>query len=100
MAWHAALDEGALPVGGSLRVDLGGQPILLTHLADGWHAVHDTCLHRGASLSVAPLEGPLVTCHLHFWTFDVRDGVCAQVPSIRLRVFPVKLEDGKVHIDV
>ena len=100
MPFEYALDETALALGQHTKVLLGGQPILLSHLDDGFHAVHDTCLHRGASLSVGPLEGRTVTCHLHFWTFDVCDGACTQVPSIRLRVFPTKVEEGKVYVDV
>lgn len=100
MPWLEALSQDALPVGGHARVDLGGQPILLARLDDGWHAVHDTCLHRGASLSAGPLEGGCITCHLHFWSFDVRDGACTQVPSMRLRVFPVRTEEGKVYVEV
>ncbi|HXB97186.1 MAG TPA: Rieske 2Fe-2S domain-containing protein, partial [bacterium] len=62
-------------------------------------AVHDTCLHRGASLSVLPLEGGEAVCHLHGWRFRVRDGVCVQVPSLRLRSFPVRIEDGTVYVE-
>lgn len=102
MAWQRALGECDLPVGGYRRVDLGGQPILLARLSDGWFAVHDTCLHRGASLAAGdlPLEGDEVVCHLHFWRFHVRDGACAQLPSLRLACFPVKVEWGGVHVDV
>ena len=102
MAWHRALAEGDLPVGGYRRVDLGGQPVLVARLADGCFAVHDTCLHRGASLAAGalPLEGDEVVCHLHFWRFNVRDGACAQLPSLRLRRYPVKVEQGGVHVDL
>lgn len=100
MAWLRALDLATLPVGAHTRVDLGGQAILLSHLDDGVHAVHDTCLHRGASLAAGPLAGGKVTCHLHFWSFDARSGECVQVPSIRLRKFPVKIEDGAIHVEV
>jgi len=100
MAWMKALDEGELAPGGHRRVELDGQRILLARLDDGYHAVHDTCLHRGASLSVLPLEGAEAVCHLHLWRFDVRSGACSQVPSIVLRRFEVKVEQGGVHVDV
>lgn len=100
MPWLKALPATELALGAHARVDLGGQPILLAHLDDGWHAVHDTCLHRGASLAAGPLEGGVVTCHLHFWSFDVRTGACTQVPSAQLRVFPVKVEEGDVYVEV
>jgi nitrite reductase/ring-hydroxylating ferredoxin subunit len=100
MAWQRALDESALEPGGHRLVTLEGQPILLARLQDGWHAVHDTCLHRGASLSVLPLDGEEAVCHLHLWRFSVRSGECSQVPSIVLRRFAVKVEQGGVYVDV
>jgi nitrite reductase/ring-hydroxylating ferredoxin subunit len=99
MPWIAAAAAEALPEGGHLRVELDGQPVLLAHLPAGFYAVHDTCLHRGASLSVLPLEGGEAVCHLHGWRFRVRDGVCVQVPSLRLRSFPVRIEDGTVYVE-
>lgn len=99
-AWHRALPAEGLPVGGHTRVDLGGQPVLLARLEDGWHAVHDTCLHRGASLAAGPLEAGVVTCHLHFWSFEVRTGACTQVPGLALRRFNVKIEEGDVHVEI
>lgn len=100
MAWQRALAQGDLAPGAHARVELQGQAILLSHLDDGWHAVHDVCLHRGASLAAGPLQDGVVTCHLHFWSFDVRTGVCTQVPSAVLKVFPVKLEEGDVYVDI
>ena len=100
MPWEFAIEAAALPEGQNVKVTLGGQPIMLSRLDGGFHAVHDTCLHRGASLSVAPLQGRKVSCHLHFWTFDACTGVCEQVPSLGLRVFATKTEEGKVYVEV
>jgi nitrite reductase/ring-hydroxylating ferredoxin subunit len=100
MAWHKALPVAALPVGAHTRVELDGQPILLSHLEDGFHAVHDTCLHRGASLAAGPMAQGLITCHLHFWSFDARSGACTQVPGLALKAFNVKIEEGEVHVEV
>ncbi len=100
MPWVAVLDDAALPLGAHTRVEAQGQPILLARLDDGLHAVHDVCLHRGASLAAGPLADGVVTCYLHFWSFDVRSGACTQVPGLQLRVFPVKSEEGKIHVEL
>lgn len=89
-----------LPVGSKIRCDAGGQPILLARLEDGLHAVHDTCLHRGASLSASDMVDGVVTCHLHFWSFDVRSGASLQVPGLKLRTFTVLEEEGRIHVEV
>jgi nitrite reductase/ring-hydroxylating ferredoxin subunit len=72
----------------------------VARLEDGLFAVHDTCLHRGASLSAGPLRDGVVTCMLHFWSFDVRNGACVQVPSLRLRSFAVSESGGSVYVDL
>jgi nitrite reductase/ring-hydroxylating ferredoxin subunit len=100
MAWLPAMKAEELELDGHRRLELGGQPVLLARLANGFFAVHDTCLHRGGSLSVLPLEGGEAVCHLHGWRFRVEDGVCSQVPSLKLRSFPVKLEDGNVYVEI
>jgi nitrite reductase/ring-hydroxylating ferredoxin subunit len=100
MAWLAALAAEALAEGGHRRIELEGQPLLLARLPQGFFAVHDTCLHRGGSLSEAPLEGGEAVCHLHGWRFRVEDGVCTQVPSLKLRSFPVRVEDGMVYVEI
>lgn len=100
MPWLRALAEAELPLGAHTRVDLGGQAVLLSRLDDGYHAVHDICLHRGASLAAGPLEDGIITCHLHFWSFDARTGACTQVPGLALRVFNVKVEEGDVHVEI
>ncbi|HTB35291.1 MAG TPA: Rieske (2Fe-2S) protein [bacterium] len=100
MGWQAALPAEALAVGGRQKLELGGQPVLVARLAQGYFAVHDTCLHRGGSLSVLPLEDGEAVCHLHGWRFRVEDGVCTQVPSLKLRSFPVRVEDGTVYVEI
>lgn len=100
MPFERALSLSELGPGQHSRVVLNGQAILLANLAGEIHAVSDVCLHRGGSLAGGPLEGDLATCPLHFWTFSVRTGACVQVPSIVLKVFPTKIENGEVHVEV
>lgn len=100
MPFERALALAELAPGQHRRAFLGGQMILLANVAGEVHAVSDVCLHRGGSLAGGPLEGDLVTCPLHFWTFSVRTGACVQVPSIALKVFPTKLENDEVYVEV
>jgi nitrite reductase (NADH) small subunit len=100
MPFERALSLEALPAGTHSKVFLGGQPILLSNLDGQVHAVHDTCLHRGGSLATGSSEGEWVTCPLHFWVFSMKTGICTQVPSIVLRVFATKVENGDVYVEV
>lgn len=100
MPFERALSLSELAPGQHSRVLLAEQMILLANVAGEIYAVSDVCLHRGGSLAGGPLEGDLVTCPLHFWTFSVRTGACVQVPSIVLKVFPTKLENDEVFVEV
>jgi nitrite reductase/ring-hydroxylating ferredoxin subunit len=98
--WELALTDAASVTVQPQRVELGGQPILLVRLDDGVHALHDTCLHRAVSLAEGTVEGGLITCSAHFWSFDLRSGTCTQLPEQGLRVFNTKIEEGKLYVEV
>jgi nitrite reductase (NADH) small subunit len=100
MPFERALSLRDLPLGAHAKVFVGGQPLLLSHLDGQVFAVHDTCLHRGGSLAAGPLQDGVITCPLHFWGFDVRTGVCTQVPSLALKAFPTKIDDGEVYVEI
>jgi nitrite reductase/ring-hydroxylating ferredoxin subunit len=92
-----SLDE--LPPGKLLKADLSGQALMLFNHGGELHAMSRVCLHRGGDLSSGELEGGIVTCPLHFWKFDLKDGVCVQVPSARLKTYPVSVQDNGVFVD-
>jgi nitrite reductase/ring-hydroxylating ferredoxin subunit len=100
MAWEPALPAADLAPGALKSVELAGTPVLLSRLDDGVHAVHATCLHRGVSLGDGSVDGGVVTCSAHFWSFDLRTGVCTQIPDQGLRVFNVKEEEGMLYVEV
>ena len=45
-------------------------------------------------------RGALLTCPCHDWRFDLRTGVFLDAPELAIATFPVKVEDGKVHVEV
>jgi nitrite reductase/ring-hydroxylating ferredoxin subunit len=99
MASVPVADSAQVPLGAQLRCGVGGVPVMLVRLEEGLFAVHDTCVHRGASLSDSPMEGPIVTCHLHFWSFDVRNGANLQVPGLDLKTFAVAEREGRIYVE-
>jgi nitrite reductase/ring-hydroxylating ferredoxin subunit len=98
--WTLASTDAGLITEQPQRVELSGLPILLVRLDDGVHALHDTCLHRAVSLAEGTVENGIVICSAHFWSFDLRSGVCTQLPDQGLRVFNTKVEEGKLYVEV
>jgi nitrite reductase/ring-hydroxylating ferredoxin subunit len=69
------------------------------------YACNNRCPHEGYPLSEGTLSagsqgrGCLLTCNWHNWKFDLESGETL-VGSDNLRRYPVRLEDGKVWLDL
>jgi nitrite reductase (NADH) small subunit/3-phenylpropionate/trans-cinnamate dioxygenase ferredoxin subunit len=100
MPLACAMESSELGEGVPRRCELAGQAILLLRVEGVPYAVQDRCPHRGASLSDSPVAGAVVTCHAHFWSFDVRSGASLQVPGLDLKTYRVVEEGGRIHVEV
>ena len=88
--------------------------ILLARVGDKYHAADNRCPHMKGDLSQGKLEGTVVTCPLHGSQFDISNGQVvrwlkgglmskmgkALKLSRNLMVYDVKVEDGKVLVQV
>ena len=45
-------------------------------------------------------DEPKVACPFHKKTFSLKSGACLSGDDYQLKTYPVKIEDGKVYIDV
>lgn len=82
----------------SRRVD--GHDLLLVRHNGVVYAYENRCAHLGVALSEGRLDGHVLTCRAHHWQYDVRSGAGVNPTTACLRHFPVKIEDGKVFVDV
>ncbi|MEX0702527.1 MAG: Rieske 2Fe-2S domain-containing protein [Planctomycetales bacterium] len=98
--WHrvAALDE--LPPGTCREVVAGGRVVALFRVGDAVHAMDGVCPHAGGPLGQGTLTGCVVTCPWHGWQFDVTTGTHRLNARITHPVFPVKIEEGQVFVQV
>ena len=90
-----------------------GREILLARVGDKYYATDDRCLHMKGDLSQRKLEGTVVTCPVHGSQFDISNGQVVRwlkgglmsklggafKLSRALRVYNVKVEDGKVLVE-
>jgi nitrite reductase/ring-hydroxylating ferredoxin subunit len=73
----------------------------LANVAGAIYAFGDTCPHQQFSLAESVLKGFQVSCALHNWTFDVRDGKpCPPLIETRIPVYEVKVEAGSIKISL
>ncbi|MBE8472144.1 non-heme iron oxygenase ferredoxin subunit [Streptomyces justiciae] len=83
------------------RFEVEGVPVSLVLVEDEVFAIHDVCSHSAVSLSEGEVDGCTVECWLHGSRFDLRSGKPLDPPASRpVPVYPVRIEDGCVYVDV
>jgi nitrite reductase (NADH) small subunit len=100
MAFVRAAAASEIPVGAIKEVNVGGTAVAVANIGGIYHAINNTCLHRGGPLGEGTLEGKIVTCPWHGWQFDVTSGKNVQNPSVGVACYPTELRAGEVFIDL
>ena len=83
-------------LGKGMSVEASGIQIALFNSNGKFYAIQGICPHRGGPLGEGELQDTTVTCPLHAWQFDVTTGN----GMAKIQTFPVKVENGKVLVDV
>lgn len=78
--------------------DVGRHKVLVVNVDGELHAYDGICPHQSVSLEEGVLEGKVLTCRAHQWTFDVSSGKSMNPAGERLRRFPIRVVDGMVSV--
>jgi nitrite reductase/ring-hydroxylating ferredoxin subunit len=89
-----------LKPGEGKMVAANGLEIALFNVNGTFHAIENTCSHRGGPLGEGMLDGDIVTCPWHGWRYDVKTGISVVMPSISVRSFEVKVEGEDVLVNI
>jgi len=101
MAWQALADEAAIQEEEALGVQIGSHDIAICRLDGQIYAIHNICTHQYARLSDGYIEEGCIECPLHQGRFEIKTGAACGAPvSGTLRVYPVKVEEGKVWVEL
>jgi 3-phenylpropionate/trans-cinnamate dioxygenase ferredoxin subunit len=98
--WVPTIDEAKVRDGACVAVFPKGLGVLLTRIDGDLYAVANKCAHMGCPLEGGKLEDAVLTCPCHDWRFDLRTGVFLDAPELAIATYPVKVEDGKVHVRI
>lgn len=79
-------------------VEVNGKEVALFNIEGKVFAINHTCPHQGGPLAEGGIEGSVVTCPWHGWSFDVKTGVCTFNDSIQQETFPVKEEGEDIFV--
>ena len=107
--WYPAIFSKEIAEGEVCGEMLLGERILFKRAGGKVYAVEDRCAHRGASFSARPecYTENTVTCWLHGFTYDVRDGKLVQIITepdsvligrVAIKSYPVEELNGVVFV--
>lgn len=96
--FEVVLHKDALSPGEVTEVIIGGTAIAIANVDGSFHALSNACPHAGGPLGEGQLEGSLLRCPYHGWTFDVADGACRTNPDVRATTFDVHVERDAVCV--
>jgi nitrite reductase (NADH) small subunit len=63
-------------------------------------AMDNVCLHRGGPLGQGMIEGDKLVCPWHGWQWNPKTGEAAHNPAAKVAVYPLKIENGDVLIEI
>jgi len=73
-----------IPPGIGKTVVVGGTLVAVFYVDGTYHAIQNTCRHRGGPLGEGELSGSVVTCPWHGWQYEVTTGGNVADPEIRV----------------
>lgn len=99
--YQMVLREDELVEGAMLATQVGDVDVLLARVDGAPYAVANSCGDSPLPLGYSELEGATIVCSWHGCRYDIRTGNRLDRPGEdRLRVFPVRVENGEIQIAV
>jgi nitrite reductase (NADH) large subunit len=107
LRWVAVGHADDFPIDGGATVKYGKSQIAVFNFASRgqWYATQNMCPHKKAFVLSRGIVGavgdePKVACPLHKKTFSLESGESLQGEEYRIKTFPVKVENGKVYVEL
>jgi PAS domain S-box-containing protein len=98
MPWIGIGNEDDIGRGACKVVKAAGRSIALFNVDGDLCAIDNTCPHQGGPLGEGDLDGDVVTCPWHDWSYSVRTGAAIATPGVE--TFDVRTRDGRVEVSL
>jgi nitrite reductase/ring-hydroxylating ferredoxin subunit len=89
-----------IPAGSGKIFDVKGNSVAVWNLSGNFHAFQNVCPHRGGPVGEGELEGNVITCPWHGWSFDVVSGTNTMNPAAKINKYDVKVENNQIQVAV
>jgi len=108
VAFLETCDLATLKLRKKMKKTIRDTPVLLIHHEEKVYALSDRCPHRKASLYKGGFKDGIITCAAHGAEIDIKTGAIVKNPKITFfsvkapaaKTYAVKIQDGKVFIDL
>jgi nitrite reductase (NADH) small subunit len=101
MAFTKIAAASDLPGPGEAKeFELGGKTICIANINGALCAMDNVCLHEGGPLGQGYVDGGKIVCPWHGWEYDATTGQLFDDPKSKLDVYPIKIENDDVLVDV
>jgi len=97
--WTRVADRASL-ADGIHPVRVAGRSIIIGVFDDTVTAFSAFCPHMRGPMARSEVEGYVVSCPLHGWRFDLKDGGRELHGYRRLDVYPTKLDAGEIFVNL
>ena len=93
--------QSELPPGNEAKeFPCGGKTICVANVNGEICALDNVCLHRGGPLGQGLIEKGKVVCPWHGWAWDPHTGQAGDNPNVKVAVYPLRIENGEVLIEI
>ena len=93
--------QSDLPVAGEAKeFPCGAKLICIANVDGDLSAMDNLCLHRGGPLGQGLVDGGKVVCPWHGWQWDPKTGQAGHNANAKVAVYPLKIENGDVLVEI
>ncbi len=98
--WFELGEESKFLPDSSVEIVVEDRIVAVCHTDGQLYALDGVCPHQGGPLGQGDVHDCILTCPWHGWQFDVRDGQSLLSPHVRHPTLPLKVESGKVWVQL
>jgi nitrite reductase (NADH) small subunit len=78
----------------------GDKTVCVANVNGAYSAMDNVCLHVGGPLGEGTIENGKVVCPWHGWQYDPKTGQTTHNPNLKVAVYPMKIENGDVMVEI
>ena len=78
----------------------GQKTVCIANVNGSYSAMDNVCPHRGGPLGQGMIEGGRVVCPWHAWAWDAKTGATELDSSLKVQIYPMKIGNGDVMVDL